>query len=78
MKPLSRFVNEIEELTGTLAHYGEDSVDLIYEKSKQDKKSKDVELLINKGWNVDAKRNRVRVKLQKHLLPQSNVRYTKN
>jgi len=46
MKRQSRFKEQIEELTGTLADYGHNTIVLAYDNTELDKKERDLGLLL--------------------------------
>lgn len=77
MKRISRFSQQINELTGAVTDLGKDAIILRYDKFKKEKKKKNVELILHKGWEIDVRKNQIRVVLKKHKLANGEVRYTK-
>lgn len=73
----SRLKEDIENLTGTLADLGQDSIVLRYDNYQQDKKESDLGLLINEGWSVNPSKRGIEVLLEKHKMGNGEVRYTK-
>lgn len=78
MERISRFKEEIENLTGTLADLGDDSIILRYDNTQQEKKGFDLALLLHEGWSVNPNKRNIEVVLKKHKLGMGDVRYTKN
>ena len=78
MERLSRYKETIENLTGTLADLGDDSIVLRYDNTKLEKKAFDLGLLLHDGWNVNTSKMKIKVILKKHKVGNGDVRYTKN
>jgi len=78
MKRINRFKDKIEDLTGTLAGFGEDSIVIGYMNNEDDKKENDKALLLDKGWDVKTSKRKIEVLLKKHRVGNGEVRYTKN
>ena len=78
MERLSRYKETIENLTGTLADLGDDSIVLRYDNTKLEKKEFDLGLLLHDGWNVNTSKMKIEVMLKKHKVGNGDVRYTKN